>query len=39
MKIGKIKADAVYERIRAYYPEMKTTYEKLKQLYLNKVSE
>jgi len=35
----KIKADAVYERIRAYYPEMKMTYEKLKQLYLNKVAE
>lgn len=35
----KVKADAVYERIQSYYPEMKMTYEKLKQLYLNKVEE
>lgn len=35
----KVKADAVYERIKTYYPEMKTTYESLKKLYLNKVGE
>ena len=33
----KIKADAVYERIKRYYPEMKSTHEKLKKLYLNRV--
>lgn len=35
----KVKADAVYERIKTYYPEMKTTYESLKKLYLRKIEE
>ncbi|MDK3160664.1 nucleotidyltransferase substrate binding protein [Kamptonema cortianum] len=35
----KVKADAVYGRIKTYYPEMKTTYENLKKLYLSKVEE